>query len=414
MSPRTGVLIFEGGQGLGGSARGVGGAMPAGAVPGGAVPGDLLARVRDWTTLDTAEKFKGRPGVDLVVVATDRPALARQATSLGAIVHPTASPFHFGRILAGLVSEHRLDRVVYLGGGSAPLLGLDEVDLLLGAIAGGGRVFAANNAQSPDIVGLGTTEAVPGLAGLETDNATLFALTDAGYERILLPETATAGFDLDTPSDVIFLAYEAARRTARAANRRPGALGQLGPRLAAGLPSLGLDTSTLERAARVLARGDYPSVSLVGRVSGPIVSYLNRNLFVRLRVFSEERGMKALGRIEGGQVRSLLADMARDLGVDRLVGRLAELSEAVFWDTRVLMAALGSWPDEADRFWADLGEPDKVKDRALATLCRAALSQPSCPFVLGGHSVVAGGLRLLVDGLLPVARSAVGPGRNLR
>ncbi len=388
MSPVTGVLIFEGGQEAVAASSGAVRQAPA---PDAAA---LLSRCRFWSTLDTVGKFLGRPGVDLVVVATDRPDLAREAAAAGARVHLTDAGFHFGRALAGLVAEHRLDRVIYLGGGSAPLLEPAEIDLLLGRISSGDRLFVANNAQSPDLVGLASTEAVACLAGQSTDNATLFALSDAGYERVLLPETATVGFDLDTPSDMLFLAYEAARR-ARAAGGAAGS-GGLGPRLAAGLPTLDLDVTILERAVSVLARPDYPAVSLVGRVSGTTMSYLNANLLVRLRVFSEERGMKALGLIEEGRVRSLLAAIARDHGLDYLVRELAALSDVVFWDTRVLLAALGRWPGESDRFEADLGRWKQVEDPDLARLCRLAGEAP-CPFVLGGHSVVSGGLRLLAD-----------------
>lgn len=373
MSARTGVLIFEGGQ------------APA---PLGS-PQALLARVRQWTTLDTLEKFLSRPEVDVVVVATDSPSLARQAREAGAAVHRTGPGFHFGQTLRTLAERHRLDRVVFLGGGSAPLIRPGEVTGLLEAIGPGGRRFAANNVQSPDLVGLGSTEALAVLSGLETDNATLFALTDAGYERRLLPDTATVGFDLDTPSDILFLAREARRGSPDTA---------LGPRCAEGLGRLDLNLSTLDRAASVLL-GDYPAVTLIGRVSGPTIGYLNANLLLRLRVFSEERGMKALGRVEKGEVRSLVGTVLRDLGVDYLVRQLADLSEAVFWDTRVVMAHLWPWPDDSDRFEADLGHWERVRHPGLRELCRAT-AQAEIPFVLGGHSVVAGGLKLLVQGLL--------------
>jgi len=97
-------------------------------------------------------------------------------------------------------------------------------------------------------------------------------------------------------------------------------------------------------------------------------------------------------------VRSLLGFIIEDLGVTDLVRRLEALSEAVFWDTRVVMAHLGRWPDESDRFEADLGRWERVRNPELRRLCRAARESP-VPFVLGGHSVVAGGLRLLADGL---------------
>jgi len=385
MSPKTGVIIFE----------------------GGLDPRTLLAEVRRWTTLDTTEKFLGHPGVDTVILATDQPDLAREAEALGAAVHRTGPEFHFGQTLQRLVSEQALGRVVFLGGGSVPLLRTDEADLLLEWVGRGGRRFVANNAQSPDIIGLGSTEAVASLASLRTDNATLFTLTDSGHERLLLPETATVSFDLDTPSDVVFLAHEVSRLARRpaagAADRRGAGASGLGPRTTAGLAALRLDLSTLERAADVLRRPDYLPVSLVGRVSGPIISYLNANLRVRLRVFSEERGMKALGRLDEGKVRSLLGFVLEDLGAEYLVERLDGISDAIFWDTRVLMGHLGRRPDEADRFEADLGRWERVRDPALARLCRAA-GQAEHPFVLGGHSVVAGGLRLLVEGLLEDSR----------
>jgi len=386
MSPKTGVIIFE----------------------GGLDPRTLLAEVRRWTTLDTTEKFLGRPDVDTVILATDQPDLAREAEALGAAVQRTGPDFHFGQTLQSLVSEQALRRVVFLGGGSVPLLRTDEADLLLEWVGRGGRRFVANNAQSPDIIGLGSTEAVASLASLRTDNATLFTLTDSGHERLLLPETATVSFDLDTPSDVVFLAHEVSRLARRrpaagAADRRGAGASGLGPRTTAGLAAVRLDLSTLERAADVLRRPDYLPVSLVGRVSGPIISYLNANLRVRLRVFSEERGMKALGRLDEGKVRSLLGFVLEDLGAEYLVERLDGISDAIFWDTRVLMGHLGRWPDEADRFEADLGRWERVRDPALARLCRAA-GQAKHPFVLGGHSVVAGGLRLLVEGLLEDSR----------
>lgn len=388
MAPTIGALVFEGGHP---EAPGRGEARE-GNLPPDASPLALLGATRRWTTLDTLEKLLGRPEVDVVVLATDSPGLAAEAAALGARVHLTGAGFHFGRTLAALVGEYRLDRVVYLGGGAAPLLGPPELDFLLGTLVPGGRVFVANNAQSPDLVGLGSVDAIPALSEVATDNETLFTLVEAGYRPELLPDTAAASFDLDTPSDVLFLAREARRRDGR------GHAG-LGPRARAGLAALNIDFSVLERAAEVLARPDYPSVTLIGRVSGRTVAYLNDCLLLRLRVFSEERGMKALGRVARGEVRSLLGAVAATLGFEYLVREIAALSDVVFWDTRVILTHLAGWPEDADRFEADLGRWDRVRDPALRALGRAATGVAT-PFVLGGHSVVAGGLRLLVEGIV--------------
>lgn len=362
---RTGLIVFEGG------ATG------------------LMTQVRHWVALDTLEKFRSRPEIDVTILATDHADLAREAAAGGTVVHPTGDGFHFGRHLLDLVTSQRLDRVAFLGGGAVPLLRPEEITRLFQLAPPGERVLVANNVQSPDVVAIASTDGLGVLADLRTDNAALFRLVDAGYERRLLPETATANFDLDTPSDILFLAYEAAR-----GGSEPSLLG---PRCHSGLGRLNLDLTGLERAAEVLA-GDYRAVTLVGRVSGTSMNHLNASLKVRLRVFSEERGMKALGRLDRGEVRSLLGTVARERGVAQLVRILAELSEAVFWDTRVLLAHLGDWPDEEDRFLADLGRWTEVRDPDLRELTRAA-GQAGVPFVLGGHSVVSGGLRLLVDRL---------------
>jgi len=245
MPTTTGVLIFEGGR-----AEGRDRAEGARTSPGASSPAGLLSLVRRWTTLDTLDKFRATAGVDLVVLVTDSDELADEARATGAEVHRSDGGFHFGRTLATLVSTYFLDRVVYLGGGSVPLLGPAEIETLLEQTPVGERVFTANNVQSPDIVALGSARAAAGLELSPTDNATVLTLGDAGFRRRLLPDTTTAGFDLDTPTDVLFLAHEV-RRLDRAPGPPDGSAG-LGPRTAAGVRGLDLDFSLLERAA---ARG---------------------------------------------------------------------------------------------------------------------------------------------------------------
>jgi len=404
MPPATGVLVFEGGRGRGpkaGKPAGGPDAAPAFVLDGSAAgtdPEDLLTTVRDWTTLDTLEKFTTVPGVDQVVLVTDSDDLAARARPLEVGVHHSAGDFHFGRMLASLIEAYSFDRVVCLGGGSVPLLGREEIEALLQLTPAGEMVFTANNVQSPDIVALGRARLAARLDLPRTDNAVAFALGDAGFTRRLLPDTTTASFDLDTPMDVLFLAHEVREGCA------PGGWGpRAGPRTVEGLLRLDLDLSLLDRAAAVLA-GDYRSVTLIGRVSGGTMNHLNSALLVRLRVFSEERGMKALGRVENREARSLIGRLVQDFGPEYVVARLEEMSDAVFWDTRVVMAQLGGWPDDRERFHADLGQWEKVSRPELRRLCRA-VRKAGVPVVTGGHSVVAGGLRLLADRVAEACRS---------
>ena len=59
-----------------------------------------------------------------------------------------------------------------------------------------------------------------------------------------------------------------------------------------------------------------------------------------------------------------------------------------------MLVHLGVAVSRADRFWSDLGRPDKIEDAFLTEFTQAANDAP-IPVLLGGHSLIAGGLMLL-------------------
>jgi len=79
---------------------------------------------------------------------------------------------------------------------------------------------------------------------------------------------------------------------------------------------------------------------------------------------------------------------------------LTRLADGAVVDTRVLLAhRLGSderrWPSAEDRFASDLLLADRIEDAWLRELTLSAARAP-IPVVLGGHTLVGPGLRLLV------------------
>ena len=114
--------------------------------------------------------------------------------------------------------------------------------------------------------------------------------------------------------------------------------------------------------------------------------------------------MRASGRQGRGEVRSLLADYADQVGVEGLFDRLSELAGGILLDNRVILASgsRGSvakpWPSTTDRFHSDLQRWRDVEDPFLRRLTRAAAEAP-VPVVMGGHSVVTGGLMALTEAL---------------
>jgi len=161
-------------------------------------------------------------------------------------------------------------------------------------------------------------------------------------------------------------------------------------------------------------------VLVAGRTGSQVWQYLERETACRVRFFAEERGMQAEGRLEGGQARSLLGFYLAEVGVERFFAALAELADVAFLDTRVLLAHRGIEASRADRFLSDLGRHEAIEEPFLRQFTQAAWRAP-IPVVLGGHSLVSGGLMALVEyawqehdrRLAPEARADVDAGLPL-
>ncbi len=336
--------------------------------------------VRHAAALDAVEKY-ARAGVDAVMLVTNHAGLAGEAERLGARVWDTSGeqPFHFGRVLQRIVAEVGAGGVLYTSGAAVPLITEEEIRWVLRAMESSPPCVVVNNLQSIDLAAWSPAEYVQRIEPPASDNFLGWLLREQGMERILIPNSAGIHFDLDTPTDFAILALS----------------GQGGPRTREALKVLALPLGRLVEAADTLAT-ELPEVALIGRVGTPIIDHMNKYLRVRLRVFSEERGMKALGRIEEGKVVSLVADLIDDLGPERFFRRLEGICSAVFFDTRVVFAHRGRRVSEWDRFHSDLGLVEQIQDPWVRRFTEAALSC-RIPVVLGGHSVVSGGLWVLAD-----------------
>lgn len=344
----------------------------------------LVDDARLHASLDAIDAWRTATLGGVILVTDARDILANVSPPPGSnvIVDADPGPFHFGNRLAGVIRKYGLQSVVCLGGGSLPLFGASEFARLLRALADVEAI--TNNPYSSDLTAFNVSEgALSALGEVERDNVVARAFHErAGMAVEALPRNLATQFDLDTPSDVAVLALA----------HSSGAISP-GPRLAAYLESLSLD---LERYRSVLPlfTDQAKQIIVAGRVGTHAWSYLESETACRVRLFAEERGMEADGRDRRGEARSLLAHHLDAVGFERFFGTLAELGDAAFIDTRVLLAHNRIDASRTERFLSDLGQPKDIADPFLRDFTSAALAAP-IPVLLGGHSLMSGDLMLL-------------------
>jgi hypothetical protein len=171
--------------------------------------------------------------------------------------------------------------------------------------------------------------------------------------------------------------------------------GGAGPRLSRFVAGFEADLEPYRRLLLCLV-DPKAEVLVAGRVGSQVWQYLERETACRVRVFSEERGMAAAGRDRAGGARSLLGYHLAQVGSRRFFEEVASLADCAFIDTRVLVAHAGATPSRADRFLSDLGRHQEVEDPFLRGFTEAAVQAP-LPVLLGGHSLMSGGLMALTE-----------------
>jgi hypothetical protein len=292
---------------------------------------------------------------------------------------------------------------IVLGSGSIPLARAADLRRFVEVAAGPGGHGLANNRFSADVVAVSRAADLLALPPLPTDNALARWLEEqAGVAVTDLRSRWRLSVDIDTPIDLIAL----------------GALGALGDpaardlHAAAPLIGEGLGERLDERLAALadVLENRRAELLVAGRVSAATLRWLESGVACRVRALIEERGLKAASRLaQAGATtnsrppRSIFGELLDRDGPEGLAQIVAPLADAAVIDTRVLLAhrhgfAESDWPAAEDRFASDLLAPTTIEDPWLRALTESAATSPADhPIILGGHTMVNGGLRLLAQ-----------------
>jgi hypothetical protein len=338
----------------------------------------LVGGARDAAALDTLDHARETGAFGSAILVTDSEDLARNAPA-GVEIDLDSGSFNFETRLRSIVKQHGVKRPFYVGGGSLPLVAAEELAALANRFASASDLVMSNNFYSADFVAWTPGDAIERLPSIPSDNRLPQLLqADGGLTHWEMERSLTSQFDIDAPADVAVLKLYCAG----------------GPHLRRYIDGVTIDLSRYERAMSYFLVPE--TIVVAGRFGSATWRYLERETACRIRVFSEERGMQADERERSGRVRSLLGYLMEEKGIDGLFTVLSSLGSAVFLDTRVLFAHAHVDPSRADRFHSDLGEWEEIEDVLVQTITKAA-GQAPVPIILGGHSLVSGGIMALVQ-----------------
>jgi hypothetical protein len=338
----------------------------------------MVGGARDAAALDTLEHGRETGCFGQAILLTDSEDLAGQVPA-GVEVEVDSGKFDFETQLRSIVERHNVERPFYVGGGSIPLVSAEDLASLAERLAASGELVISNNFYSADFVAWTPGNAIERLPAISSDNRLPQLLqSDAGLPHWEMERTLTSQFDIDAPADVAVLKLYCAG----------------GPYLRRYVDTIAIDLSRYERAMAYFLVPE--TIVVAGRFGSSTWRYLERETACRVRVFSEERGMQADARERSGRVRSLLGYLIDQAGVEGLFSVLGSLGSAVFLDTRVLFAHSRVDPTRADRFLSDLGEWHEIEQPLVREITKAA-AEATVPVILGGHSLVSGGIMALVQ-----------------
>ena len=342
----------------------------------------LVADAQLAASLDTLERVRAIPEIGARVVATANAEFAARAAALGAQIEmdPPGEEFHWGKRLAALVDQYAADAPLYIGGGSGTLMTSDDWRAVAQRVLQSPNSVVTNNYYSCDFAAWSPGSALRQIDPPELDNDLAFRLGErAGLPVAALPKNAATQLDIDTPTDLLTIPFHPA----------------VGRNLRDYLSRARLDTTRAEKLKSLLGNRD-ATVLIAGRVSASMALFLERATRCQWRIFSEERGMRASGREARGEARSLLGDHLERAGMRDFFATLARLADAAVIDSRVLFAHQRLQPPAIDRFNSDLLRAEGIATPFIREFTLAA-RDAAIPILLGGHSLVSGGMYALAE-----------------
>ena len=115
-----------------------------------------------------------------------------------------------------------------------------------------------------------------------------------------------------------------------------------------------------------------------------------KNIPCKIRFLSEERGLKIRGKASS----SLLKYFFKSENFDNLFKFFENIFDGVIFDTRIIFSLFAGEYEQEDVYLSDMKIWQKIKNPFIKFFTKK-IAESKIPIILGGHSVVNGGLMAL-------------------
>ncbi|MBI2251738.1 MAG: hypothetical protein HYU63_03125, partial [Armatimonadetes bacterium] len=229
----------------------------------------FFQEAREAIVRDTLNKVSFIPEIKEKILISGSQKLLKDFKEIKTKFLPYKKHFHLGNYLLELIQEYNLNKLIYFGGGAAPLISKEELSKLAGILIKEKNIVVANNFFSCDFLGFTPASTLNLIEDLPAcDNPLSFLLAEKGglrYKR--LPVSAGTFFDIDTPIDLAILKLYPEN-------------GYFTKKI---LESYPFPTDKLKKIQSIF-KNNKNEILIFGRISSAVYSYLFGKLLCRLRV----------------------------------------------------------------------------------------------------------------------------------
>lgn len=335
---------------------------------------ESIKETREQMIFDTCQKMFESGYFNSAIIVGDENLQKKIEKVNFLIFEKIEKDFNIGKKLLEIINKHSLDKILYFGSGSCYFLTLDELKFISEKTVKG--QFLSNNPISSDFVSFSSSdlndEIISNFPNIDNYFSS-YLMSKTSLKYVKMPVSLGSIFDIDTPSDIAILSKITDNSS------------RVGEYISKSI----FKNIDLDRFIKILS-SKTSEIFVYGRIN-PLNLYMaERNISCKIRFLSEERGLKVRDRA----FASLLEYIFQPENFDNFFRLFENICDGGIFDTRVIFSLFAGKYEQEEAYLSDMLMWEKINNPFIKSFTKK-VSESRVPIILGGHSVVNGGLMAL-------------------